>query len=178
MPKIFDKWAQKLKDVDKGWSRHSELPILDTPRKFTLTPSSSVVSLPAGTDHSIPTKKDFFERFPPEVRRKILIEAFGDKVVHMHLTCGELGRPVGKKNPHWRRRPHAQPRRWKKNEYNWWSCVCHRMGQYSISNRDLAPPVEDECEQGDDTFCDIWPGEPDTKCFIGVMGWLLSCRQA
>lgn len=112
----------------------------------------------------------FFKRLPIELRRQIYIAAFGGRVIHMDLRFGypELpvprhGRTTG--NGVYPRDRFAQP------DWMWWSSVCHRDP--------MDEGYKDRCHTGSgDTQCDLWPGEIPDKCFLGVMGWLLSCRRA
>ncbi|WKT43521.1 hypothetical protein QSH57_008357 [Fusarium oxysporum f. sp. vasinfectum] len=41
----------------------------------------------------------------------------------------------------------------------------------------LDGPWADTCRVGEARHCDSWPGSVPSKCHIGTMGWLLSCRQ-
>lgn len=38
-------------------------------------------------------------------------------------------------------------------------------------------PFSDNCQSGFPTYCDLWAGQVPDKCFIGAMGWLLTCRK-
>ncbi|KAK7228263.1 hypothetical protein V2G26_000433 [Clonostachys chloroleuca] len=74
------------------------------------------------------------------------------------------------------------PKRW-----IWRSSDCHRNPPWDIKSdehnkyKDRAVNAsEDRCRLGgvEGHFCHLWPGERPQKCFVGAMGWLLSCRQA
>ncbi|KAI5457370.1 hypothetical protein BGZ63DRAFT_467274 [Mariannaea sp. PMI_226] len=78
----------------------------------------------------------------------------------------------------------------KRKVWYWQSSVCHRKrwnpdgefwryfpGMSGSANANL-PPFRDQCRWGWALYCDEWPGDMPGKCMIGVMGWLLSCRQA
>ncbi|EEY18486.1 conserved hypothetical protein [Verticillium alfalfae VaMs.102] len=62
--------------------------------------------------------------------------------------------------------------------WRWYSCVCHSdlpCGTQSWSR--FAEPCDDACSDFG-SCCSEWPGEAPSKCSIGIMGWLLTCRQA
>lgn len=150
------------------------LPALPKKRKHLITPSPSCDNLTqSGTPNGA-----FFKRIPRELRDQIYIAAFGDRTVHMdlrfqrprvckapcvpahHQAHAQVGTDSGDIDHN------AQP------VWAWWSCVCHR--------HPLGEPWNDQCQIGSPRgMCDaFYPGEWPGKCFLGVMGWLLSCRQA
>ncbi|KAK7214165.1 hypothetical protein V2G26_021343 [Clonostachys chloroleuca] len=126
-----------------------------------------------------------FFRLPPELRIKILVCAFGQRTLHMSL---EYQHPLYV--PHERRQGYAThagieklagfeeshlrtdiPKKW-----IW-------FGEYILSARyeelwrgdlDLG---HDLCLEGFG-YCDKWDGSWPEKCHIGIMGWLLTCKQA
>lgn len=78
----------------------------------------------------------------------------------------------------------SRPKAWR-----WFGCVCHRffpaigrrpparhhhLGRLPPEAMDLS---SDGCLLGK-TECGGWPGAWPRRCFIGIMGWLLACRQA
>lgn len=147
------------------------LPVLPSKRPHVLTPSSSRTDL----NLSGASGSTFFERLPPELRYKIYLHAFGNRTVHMDLRfdhpwvtgplhAGTSGYGVNEPG-------HALdsiPPAW-----IWWSSVCHR--------HPIIPErcCEDTCRTGmTGTLCPLFPGVHPFKCFVGVMGWLLTCRQA
>lgn len=143
-----------------------------------------------------------FGRLPVEIRRRILIYVFGNKTLHMdlqlrksvHSVLGHID-PL-KRQPWWRapvswdhagilkaRVPSESDSRvlWR-----WFSCVCHRypaFGPNALSYgrrsnfpvRDFREPESDVCLKGGGC-CNERPIH-DT-CLIGIMGWMLLCRQA
>lgn len=138
----------------------------------------------------------FFQRLPPDVRRLILIEAFGDRIMHIDFryvhdrarSSNARGRadcdlPTGAdREPSGHQRDGA--RGWK-----WYGCVCHRDPEWRVRNRKIAEncvsePKRDACidADGDDRtgarVCDSWSGDKPLKCHVGAMGWLGTCRQA
>lgn len=72
-------------------------------------------------------------------------------------------------------------------EWTWFSCVCHRhrpeMRPPSLGRREHIPfriegdPDRDQCLNGT-ASCSEWPRNWPSTCYIGIHGWLLSCRQA
>ncbi|PGH26746.1 hypothetical protein AJ80_01510 [Polytolypa hystricis UAMH7299] len=69
---------------------------------------------------------------------------------------------------------YSKPRQWQ-----WCSSVYHDLwpdsdpteAEYSFLHQ------MDHCYLGS-ASCDRWPGEMPAKCFIGALGWFLTCRQA
>ncbi|KAM7206139.1 hypothetical protein V8F20_002921 [Naviculisporaceae sp. PSN 640] len=228
----------------------SGLPFLPDPRPRHLTPSPSREdlklhgsNLAAGTSES-----PFFQRLPEEIRRLILIAAFGDRIVHLDLDSADDEYRATRQPPpilrgealrsridtktlgHYgifkeQRRfavsdagPPSRPLRAieslndlaalerssdsdegsssrsftytlgkfkvkKKDtpQWEWWGSVCHRDVEWRMREdprkRLLAEPWRDTCREGE-ACCDGWAGAIPDKCMVGVMGWLLSCRQA
>ena len=177
MPK-FRKWLRQiLRDTqeENAGRKASEpaippLPALPSTRKHLLTPSSSLENLKPLIQPNGP----FFERLPAELRLQIYVAAFGDRTIHLDLrqeyhrlieapkapTHAQVSEDGGERN-------HKIGPRWV-----WWSSVCHR--------HPMAPAWADQCQLGSprqmcDTFyAGQWPG----KCFLGIMGWILACRQS
>ncbi|KAF6824392.1 hypothetical protein CPLU01_10902 [Colletotrichum plurivorum] len=200
---MLSKWAQKLRIPGPTASRRSEssavpsssapentLPVLPNPRPRPITPPPASHDS-SSTDPS-PYAYGLFNRVPIEVRRQILIEAFGKQTIHIDLVHGRpRNNPRGSSNKEHRlrRAPRAPngsasgPALHKlipkpKEEWRWYSSVCHAdlpSGTQPWSR--FAEPCDDSCQVAD-SWCDKWPGEAPGKCFIGVMGWLLACRQA
>lgn len=138
----------------------------------------------------------FFERLSPDLRRMILVEAFGDRVVHMDLR---YDRPLRARPPrkimhaggvdvldqgHSPSRQMRKPRAWQ-----WYSCVCHRDPVWFVelwhsAKLDVADmashPAMDSCLRRRPQACDSPPGDTGdmSRCFLGVIGWLMTCRQA
>ncbi|OBT73395.1 hypothetical protein VF21_08082 [Pseudogymnoascus sp. 05NY08] len=159
-----------------------------------LTPSPSretlTLSAAAATSNSA-----FFQTLPSEIRHKILKEAFGNYTMHMHLSYSIPKPPLSIRRQDPKHR-HANVRKVpplpppqskfsipKRKTWQWWSCICHRSSPWSLSRWPPLTWMEKPCNDGCYTtvyspWCEFWPGEAPGKCFIGVMGWLLSCRQA
>lgn len=176
-------WLQSRLDVVRG--KNKIPPYLPERRHYVLTPSASHENLNQASP--------FFSKLPPEIRHDILVLAFGDRTLHMDLSFNHPMTPF----PYWRTSawPHDYmngPWKWepdyhKSKRWHWRSSICHRCRpdhrEHSLQTRD--EPYESEPDAGDDHCldgfgqnCEFWPGESPSKCLIGVMGWLLACRQA
>ena len=143
------------------------LPVLPMKRQHILTPTPSHENL---NIHHGTANGAFFRRLPFELRREIYLLAFGNRSVHMHLEYG-YAEPTGTGHARRDRDGKYALDRTVPPEWRWWSSVCHRN------------PVEDawldQCRTGDNRArCYLFPGKKPDKCFLGVMGWLLTCRQA
>ncbi|KAJ9418891.1 hypothetical protein QL093DRAFT_2640864 [Fusarium oxysporum] len=168
-----------------------EIPLLPNPRSRLLTPSPST--------EDIATQAQIAPVFtlPPELRRKILDEAFDDRTIHIDLV---LKYPLRLQRSDRRYPEHrfttnyghcwpetsgnlcldrSQPKHWQ-----WRGCVCHRLPPPQYCRDETVPgweqPADDFCCEGESHHCELWVKTlKDPKCcFKGVMGWLLSCRQA
>ncbi len=197
MPTFSTWFRSKFGGGGKGGRKNNgdvpPLPFLPAIRPSVLTPSPSTVSLAqSAPPPSATTEPSFFDRFPFEIRRKILIEAFGDQVVHMHLTRDGLEwdlrqAPMSKdptRSPHERAPKPTQPKskqsKSKQDGWYWTGSVCHRASPTSMRGY-LGGNLSD-CKclggRGDIDWCEFWPGVLPGKCSIGAMGWLLVSRQA
>lgn len=145
-------------------------------------------------------KLSIFSRLPPEIRRQILITAFGERTLHMDLQFRFPFNLVEQKpfegwNVHARihseslaANSHLDTRSGKSRAWRWFGCVCHRF------DTDKTPPLAfgrrcnyrwahfgepdtDHCLHGAGK-CSSWPGKWPVKCQIGIMGWMLSCKRA
>lgn len=183
------------------------LPYLPSERPRPITP-------PAHRDFSHPSSADetrihvaetehppnsIFERVPPELRRVILVAAFGERKIHVDLRST---RPTRKSDESYRKDSHCQGRTPLAPDYrrnrpelfygpHWWSCVCHCDAPPWFWERKGYTPAwpprtvscmsgHNWCIKGEGSLCDAWePDKTDPKrCFVGVMGWLLTCREA
>lgn len=162
------------------------LPFLPTPPP----PGEDITAQDVAATGPIPDNGTFFERLPPDLRRMILIEAFGDRVVHIDLR---YDRPLVLRHPakemhagginifdqYGRSRQNNKPRAWQ-----WYSCVCHRdpgwyvRGRLGLKAKDVTShPMRDSCLRGRyQQGCSV-PGDI-SMCFLGVVGWLMTSRQA
>lgn len=177
-------------------------PTLPSQRRARLTPTPSCEDLTSAPNAAI-ANGSFFAKLPFEIRRKILIEAFGGQTVHMDLIYDHPLLPAEKQaddsdSEAWKRgnQPHgnmnvnpqgmnccaenlrlddSRPKEWA-----WRSSVCHRNVPGCPLGEGVQPG-EDYCRYGQTQWqmrCFAWPGKHPAKCLIGAMGWLRSCRQA
>ncbi|KAI9148806.1 Sodium transport ATPase 5 [Paramyrothecium foliicola] len=173
-------------------------PLLPDPRPRALTPPGFRHDSSKNAPHALFQESCAFFRLPPNIRQDILRLAFGDSGLHMTLSYERPDAPdqvdpenhCGIANRRWARRQlrsrdPEQPKSWQ-----WWSSVCHRLapdasGPSSRFNREILwahsrseMPWADNCRNGDAANCFAWKSSDGTfACFIGAMGWLLSCRQ-
>lgn len=145
-----------------------------------------------------PSESDYglFHRLPLEIRHLILAEAFGFRTIHIDLSFGyPLERKETPSSTLLKERRHCdlgsklvpdenQPKGWQ-----WFGCVCHRRSEWVAEECEeykfrwdaRMPGVHDDgCLRG--VICSCETGtEQDHEldpCFIGIMGWLLSCHSA
>lgn len=160
----------------------------ERPRPLTTTPCS-----PAATSRS-----SLFQRIPPEIRRAILTTAFGERTLHLDVRLEHPLRKTranGKNGLASRTQRHANAHLLHRDlrdtkqplEWTWWSSVCHRAVPYwnfhppPPGSGHFADPANDTCRKASGDLrhcCDYYPGIMPNKCFIGVVPWLLTCRQA
>ncbi|KAK3370633.1 hypothetical protein B0H63DRAFT_487336 [Podospora didyma] len=144
------------------------LPFLTAERPSILTPTpprQSVVSL--GT----------FALLPPELRREVLLAAFGERTLHidlrlMHPRLPDRGDGIdehggGLAPKGWNYNPdRTTPKAWR-----WWSCECHSQfppgskwerravaltGEALKKRWPYHFPSDDTCSRGDPPFCQLW----------------------
>ncbi|KAI1008734.1 hypothetical protein LB504_002013 [Fusarium proliferatum] len=189
----------------KAWidsKRHSrrrtpEMPQLPDPRPYTLTPPPSQERITTLAE-TVP-----FFRLPLELRQKILTHAFGNRTVHIDLVLTHpLREPINDERSTYRstkpaHRYHTenmhlypyteenlgldtnQPRYWQ-----WRGCVCHRLPhprfKTTVDFHTIVKPADDRCCEGWAAYCAMWTKQTDKpdSCWIGAVGWLLTCRQA
>ncbi|KAL6924025.1 hypothetical protein FSST1_001299 [Fusarium sambucinum] len=177
--------ARKSRHQKENVDPTPEMPCLTGPRPRVLTPS------PSKQDLLLPLQSSpLFSKLPTEIRRQILLFAFGDRTVHMDFVFehpnkaeadrghGKLGTPFG--TSFGQGLDKSQPRIWK-----WRGCACHRaippsFRKYYRIDEKVIEPAEDNCCSGEADFCSEWTryyGTTDV-CLIGAMGWLLACRQS
>ncbi|TWU76000.1 hypothetical protein ED733_007080 [Metarhizium rileyi] len=150
--------------------------------------------------HGSEAKDSIFCRLPPEIRRQVLISAFGHRTVHMDLNF-RVPLNLVEKQPHQGLNVHAKihretpvpetyldTRSGKTRAWRWFGCVCHRFDfdktpplacgrRRNYRWAHFAEPDTDLCLHGSGK-CNSWPGSWPLKCQIGVMGWMLSCKRA
>ncbi|KAG8668092.1 hypothetical protein FPOAC1_007460 [Fusarium poae] len=147
------------------WRDHvQEMPFLPDPRPRSLTPFGFCDNEPvdgAQGPVKLPALYQLSPWFkvPPNIRRDILRLAFGDRRLHMSLAyrhCYYRGSESTKTIDEWK----------------WFSCVCSRpmlpvqiLAPHADKAEDLGPWT-DNCKSYD-----------SVRQKVGVIGWLLSCRQ-
>lgn len=197
MPSAVSKWIHKKFGERKG---KSSIPVLPEIRQRPITPTESCHTGRLNATLSTVGNGPFFQKLPPEIRHQILAEAFGYQTIHMDLFyehpmqaqkrdgtllptdaedrhCGlnvAYDTRSGRLTPRFNR---SKPKHW-----IWRSSVCHRdfPGRHRRLPGHQIQPCDDLCRFGDSMYntCQHWSGEAPSKCFVGIMGWLLSCRQA
>jgi hypothetical protein len=197
MHRRFKEWMDAKRHSRQRVPQDPEIPRLPNPRPYALTPLPSQEQITTLAE-TVP-----FFRLPLELRRKTLIHAFGNRTVHMdlvlthplreplnnegfiyrstnpaHRQFGDTGHlwPYTKENLGLDR---SQPKYWQ-----WRGCVCHRLPpprfKITVDFHNFIKPGDDRCCEGWAAYCSLWTkmtDKPDS-CWIGAMGWLLTCRQA
>lgn len=112
----------------------------------------------------------FFDRLPAELRNQIYLAAFGDRTLHIELQYSNRLLAPGPRTAldHVNQTPVEMNTR---PGWHWWSCVCHRHQRIEH--------FYDDCRRGAIwTQCPHCSRDTPGKCFLGVMGWLLTSRRA
>ncbi|OBT68352.1 hypothetical protein VE03_02958 [Pseudogymnoascus sp. 23342-1-I1] len=196
--KWLRKKLQQRKKEETAFIRDRDVfPLLPADRPSILTPSTSSEHLVSFDNYGL------FQRLPHEIRRIILIKAFGGRTLHMDL---EFKHPLVRKPGPQTEISHCDlessltrdtnlPKGWQ-----WFGCICHRpdvwpegsyygspLGSRPFGIKELEQhipktrPCEDRCYRGTPNPNECGPlrekGQ-SSQCFIGIMGWLLACRQA
>lgn len=153
----------------RGWRPNPTLPYLpDSPAPL---PDNGLAAL---------QNYGLFGKLPLELRRQILIEAFGGRTLHLDV---QLALTTGATGPGQPRSIPVHPRTLRQgtelpsaSEYIWrWrSFVCRRPSWYTDEQMvALIETCDDECR------CVAESRHWDrTECTIGALGWLLACKQA
>lgn len=154
------------------------MPCFPTARPSVLTPTTSKEDLT-----SLSQISPIFSKLPTEIRRQILVMAFGDRTLHMDLALlpsiesADFERFKGLCSLHTAYAIESRSNKGRSLSWQWRGYQCNRkppseyytlvqFEEYEIT------PADDECSR---TYgCDI----ERHLCWIGAMGWLLSCRQA
>ena len=123
---------------------------------YQLTPSASreslLISAAAAT-----AKSPFFQKLPFEIRHSILTHAFAGYTLHV------VAEPLEYIPPRSKRLQRLTP-----VKERLWHNVCSALDSLGASRDGLRPYGQ---------WCTCWV-EGFGRCDIGIMGWLLSCRQA
>ncbi|CAH0038316.1 unnamed protein product [Clonostachys solani] len=127
--------------------------------------------LPAATETTFSSGTGpLFTHVPAEIRRQILIHAFGGRTIHLDLDFEHRDSNIG--------------------ELRWSSCVCHSSKPglpHKLRYDDFFKPKDRirtaekrnplDCPSiSEGSLSQLCPS-PD-ECRVGASGWLLSCRQA
>ncbi|KAH7322893.1 hypothetical protein B0I35DRAFT_407314 [Stachybotrys elegans] len=178
-------WGRQKPDPSADNADQEPLPppFLPDPRPRSLTPPPS---------RGMPAQKSLLlAGLPAEIRRQILMQAFGGRVLHMNLIEEHpvVGGLASKSNAQRQKRgsraasglrvDFESPKRWV-----WSGCLCQRNHPPAASIKPeewtghWVGPWADKCLETRVTHSveprSQWP----QKYQIGIMGWLLSCRQA
>lgn len=152
----------------------------------------SRVQQPDLTSECAPQEQSpFFTRLPPEIRHAILLYAFGHRTMHVELaTEHPLRRKRRRTSPGVTRDPTQSPFIYvvdnaKPRQMLWRSSACPCNGPRSPPAHNWwhehwhEPEIDvGLCKDGDTSACESWTGVWPIRHYIGVMGWLLSCRRA
>ncbi|CAH0050931.1 unnamed protein product, partial [Clonostachys solani] len=141
-------------------------------------------------------KDKFFGWLPPEIRRRILVCAFGERTVHIDLSYTLITRPyqagyvgVSAARTHAGLLPRSDYHQMYDGEWQWqwYGCVCHRSGPeemtLSLGRFRSSPGIDRRrftwtaCLEGGGV-CQAWPGNQPDKCRLECLGWLLTSKQA
>jgi hypothetical protein len=143
-----------------------------------------------------PSNYGLFAILTRELRRQILVNAFGNRTLHIDLsyshplvrTAGASSAPPTSGHRHCRLFSVLVPDRSSPKRWQWFGCVCHRRGDYSASEREqryasmqvlqTVEPCDDGCLEASEAMCICPAAESSESCFLGGMGWLLSCQEA
>ncbi|RBR21892.1 uncharacterized protein FIESC28_04735 [Fusarium coffeatum] len=152
--------ADPTDDSLPNWRDNTkDTPVLPSPRPRAITPSG----FRDAEDTSIEKPTALYQTSPwfkvaANIRRDILRLAFGDRRLHIGLS---FNRPAS-----------AEDESTNIQEWRWFGSFCHRLvvpDQAQIpmtSGANHYGPWTDTCKSGD-----------PLQRYMGIMGWLLSCRQ-
>lgn len=184
----FKKWIRgKLGSKAKGTVKreqlprhHESLPYLPPTRPRPLTPEPA-----HGNEESDPLRLlqnyGLFGHAPYEIRRQILVEAFGGRTLHMDIayrypfarkprnmnaeTSGS-GPNASGVHRHCDLGSELAPDASRPQAWQWFSCVCHRRAGYSEIEKEqryascqgwqhalTIEPCDDECLEGSESMC-------------------------
>jgi hypothetical protein len=164
-----------------------------------VAPSSTLDLARLRSDASQPGSKDkFFGCLPLEIRRRILVYAFGERTVHIDLSYtlttkpnegGSVGALAAKTHAGLVGRLDHYARMYDEDEWQWrwYGCVCHRSGPedmaLSLGRFRSSPGIDNRKYRLSACLirggvCHAWPGNKPDKCRLECLGWLLTSRQA
>jgi hypothetical protein len=173
------------------------LPYLPPKRPRPITPPPPCQDSSASELEVRQSPAGIFTRLPPELRRAVLVAAFGERKIHVDLrrTQPILPWPDPKaaarsQTLHCRGHTPLSSHVYRNREApfipRWWSCVCHHdpcLWDRRLETMWPSPGLSClsrgyQCIRGDAMACKKWETDEENRCCVGVMGWLLSCRQA
>ena len=131
---------------------------------YVLTPSTSQRALPIP---ELPSSL-FFARLPPEIREEIYLHAFANMIIHVDLQYKRVGPIEGSaptKGNKSTRGGCIQIEKW-----CWNALICQRLPMQEY--------FYDACQLGHNRPHSHLSAGPCSHGCLGIMGWLLSCRQA
>ncbi|KAH7180006.1 uncharacterized protein B0J16DRAFT_348041 [Fusarium flagelliforme] len=155
------------------------MPCLPTPRPSALTPTPSTQDL-----ISLSQIAPIFSKLPTEIRRQILVIAFGNRTLHMDLALLPTLEPAdfegfkGCCDLHATYKSQSYGSKDRSLNWQWRGYQCNRRlpaEYYTLVQFDEyeIAPADDECSRR--THCSQ---NKRYSCWIGVIGWFLACRQA
>lgn len=177
---------------DRDNDTEPPLPLLPAERR-PITPPATLNS--TTTDSLVPALGTF-ARLPPELRRRVLVLAFGDRTFHLDLRLVPRGqRPRSSRgySPPWTDYEHGcgwapmsmarvvmngdvpvaeKDMVW---EWRWHGSVCHRLLprgspiDHHIRAQGRSPyqwPCRDDCLRGEAMMCEFWPTEPPAPAVL------------
>lgn len=153
------------------------------PEQMETTCSSENAQLPAkarpvtalswGSRQAPSSRSHFFTKLPVEIRTQIYRQAFGDRVFHinLHVCVSNCWRSRdGSRAPASTQTKELPSNIVRSHGRYWWGSACdHSKSAYSKDN---------SCTDINGLRFLIDQATPSKMTSIGVMGWLISCRQA
>lgn len=131
-----------------------------------------LTALPWGYRQAPSSRSRFFAKLPAEIRTRIYRQAFGDRVFHinLHICVADCWRIRGRSRDSANTQIKEIPsNRASCDDRYWWGSACNHSNLGSKSNL---------CTDIHGAHFIIDQATPSRMTSIGVMGWLLSCRQA
>lgn len=178
-------WLKKRLEGSKSRQQSASLPPY-VPLQRPRPPSPTAL----GESISQPPTCLLFTKLPTDIRRTIFIAAFGDRTLHIDLVFDHLllsPPPAYQRNHAWiytQDGPSSSGSGGSESKiWRWGGAVCHRNGPY-LPPGGMVPrflwegPWNDQCMLGEASSCEEHEGQWPDKRQVGIMGFLLSCKQA
>lgn len=162
--------VQSIRDVSQ------DIPRLPVPRPRDLTPTGLREHNPENEGPIARFQQSAYFKIPPNIRRDIIRLAFGDNRLHMNLLFGTSRMPLFFFEYHRHEDENDQSKSSDdEKRWWWWGLVCRRFPPGGPTE----PMTRGGCDGPWADECVGVARHPDEspKYHIGVMGWLLSCRQ-